>query len=120
MVGGGAEHIAAVADLVPDIVLQRLAIGQLHGQGLNVAVAADLDADLAARGNFLQHAAQLLGAFDILPVQLQHHVVDLEPDLAGGGIVIDERDDGAAHFLELERLRLFVRPRRSVHAQVAL
>ncbi len=47
----------------------------------------------------------MLGAFDVLAVDGQHHVVDLEPDLAGGRVVIDEGDDGAAHFLELERLR---------------
>ena len=60
----------------------------------------------------LQHAAQLLGAFDVLPVELQHDVVDLESDLSGGGVVVDEGDDGAAHFFELERLRLVLCRRR--------
>ena len=93
------------ADLVPNVVLHDFAVGQLHGQGLDVAVAADFEADLAAGRNFAEHAPQLLGALDVLAVDRENHVIDFEPDLAGGRVVIDERDECAAHFLELERLR---------------
>ena len=59
------------------------------------------------------------GAFHVLAVDGDHHVVHLQPDLAGGRVVIDERDDGAAHFLELECLRLVGVHVGHVHAQVA-
>jgi hypothetical protein len=74
----------------------------------------------AARGNLPQHSPQLLGALDGLPVQLQHHVIDLQTDLPGGSVVIDQRDHRAADLFELERLRLLLVNVGQVHAQVAL
>ncbi len=97
----------------------RLAIDQLHGQGLDVAVAADLEADLAARRNLAEHAAQLLGAVDVLAVDGDHNIIDLEPDLAGGCVVIDESDDSAAHFFQLERLRFVGIDIGNIDAEIA-
>ena len=101
-------------------MLHGFAVGQLDGQGLGVAVAADEQAHLAARRNLLEHAPQLLGAFYGLPVQPQHHVVDLEADLAGGSVMVDQGDDRAAHFLELERLGLLLVHIGQVDTEVAL
>ncbi len=92
------------SDFAPDIVVEGFAVDELHGEGLDVAVAADLKADLAAGRNLAQHAAQLLGTFDVFAVDGEDDVVDLEADLAGGRVVIDEGDEGAANFLELEGL----------------
>jgi hypothetical protein len=117
---GPAQRHLRRADLVPHILLHRPAVGQLHGQRLQVAVAADLQADLAPRGNLPQHPPQLLGALHGLPVQLDHHVVDLQPDLPRRSVMIDQRDDGPANLLELQRLRLLLVHIRQIHAQVAL
>ena len=114
------KGIAAGADFVPDVLLHDSAVGQFDGQRLQVAVAADDDAHLAAGGNLPEQAPQLLGALDRLPVQLQHHVVDLQPDLPGRSVVVDQRNDSAARFLEFEGLRLLVIDVGKVHAEIAL
>ena len=63
---------------------------------------------------------KLLGALDVLAVELDDDIVDAEADLAGGRIVIDEGDDGAANFLELEDLCLGLVDIGEVYAEVAL
>ena len=116
---GDAHATDIVAEPAPDIVVESLAVDQLHCQGLNVAVAADLERDFAARRNFAQQTAQLVGAGHVLVVDGQHDVVDLQPDLSGGCIVIDERDHSAANFLELEGLRFVGVHVGDFYAQVA-
>ena len=54
------------------------------------------------------------------PFSFEHYIVDPQPDLAGRSVVVDQRDQRSAHFLELERLRLLLVHIRQVHAQVAL
>ena len=63
---------------------------------------------------------ELLGAFDVLAVELDDDVVDVEADLAGGRVVVDEGDDGAADFLELEGLGFFLIDVGEVNAEIAL
>ena len=63
---------------------------------------------------------ELLGAFDILAVELDDDIIDAEADLAGGRIVIDECDDGAADFFELEGLGFVLIDVGEVYAEVAL
>src|SRR5580692_1649654 len=118
---GRRLHVGAVAvDLVPYVVVEGLALGQLHGEGLDVAVAADLQAQLAAGRQLAEHLAQLVGAVDIQAVDRQHHIIDLEADLAGGRVVVDESDDSAARLLELEGLRSVSVYVRNRHAKVTL
>ena len=114
------EVVLALADAGPDFTIEDAAIDELDGEGLDVAVAADFEADFAAGGNFAQHAVELLGAFDVLAVELDDDVVDVEADLAGGRVVVDEGDDGAADFLELEGLGFFLIDVGEVNAEIAL
>ena len=100
-------------------MLHGLAVDQLHGHRLDVAVAADFEADLAAGRNFAEHAAQRLGVVDVLAVDGENDIVDLEADLAGGRVVIDEGDDCAANILELERLCLVGIDVGDIDAEVA-
>ena len=100
--GASPDVSLPCAKLVPDVVLHDLAVDQLDFHGLGAAVAAEQKRDLAAGGNLPQHAAKLLCAFHFLPVDFEHHVVDSQADLARRGIVVDQRDDRAADFLELE------------------
>jgi len=118
--GGLGEVVVVFAESCPDTTLHDAAIDELDGEGLDVSVAADFETDFAAGGDFAQHAVQLLGAFDVLSVDLDDDVVDVEADLAGGRVVIDEGDDGAADFFELEGLGFFLIDVGEVYAEVAL
>ena len=115
-----SEVVVVLAELGPDATLHDAAVDELDGEGLDVAIAADFETDFAACGDFAQHAVKLLGALDVLAVELDDDIVDAEADLAGGRIVIDEGDDGAANFLELEDLCLGLVDIGEVYAEVAL
>ena len=114
------KHISPVADLVPDIVLHHPAVRKFHRHRLHIPVTADLHAHFPPRRNLLEHPPQLLRALDILPVQLQHHVVDLQPNLPCRRIVVDQRNHRPAHVLELQRLRLLLIQVGYIHTKVAL
>ena len=101
-------------------MLHHPAVRQLHGHRLHIAVAADFEADFAARRDLPEQPAQLFGALDVLPVQLEHYVVNPQSDMPRRRVVIDQRNDRAAQFLELERLRLFLVNVGQIHTQVAL
>ena len=97
-----------------------LAIDQLHGQRLIVAVAADFKADFAAWRNIAEQTPQNASASATFwPSIGEDDVVDLEPDLAGRRVVIDEGDDCAVNVLELEGLRFVGIDVGDIDAEVA-
>ena len=60
-----------------------------------------------------------IGAVDVLAIDGEDDIIDFEPDLAGGRVVVDEGDHGAADILELERLRLVGIDVGDIDAEVA-
>ena len=112
-----AIHIDVEAG--PDVVFHGFAVNQLHCHGLNVAVAADLKADLSAGRNVAEHAAQRFCVVDVLAIDRNNNVVNFEPDLAGGCVVIDKGDDRAVNVFELESLRFIGIDVRNIDAKVA-
>ena len=54
----------------------------------------------AAGRNIAKDTTQRIGVVDVLPIDAENDIVDLEPDLASGRVVIDEGDQGSPHVLQ--------------------
>ena len=79
------------------------AIGELHADVDWLAITTELQRDGASGRNFVDHPSELFHALHWLAIELQDHVVLLDPGFAGRSILIYQRDLRAALFFELER-----------------
>ena len=91
-----------------------------HGQGLDGAVAADQHVTLRPEESPSSCARNCSALSTVWPFTSRTTSLTLQPDLPGRCVVVDERDHGAVHFLQLQRLRLFVVDVAKSDAQVAL
>ena len=85
-----------------DHVHHRLPVAELDFHAERLAFAADAKLDRAARRNFADQAAHLLGAIDSLPIERTDDVMLLQLCFAGRRILIDRRDFHAALIRQLE------------------
>src|SRR6266849_244057 len=75
---GRRRHLPAVATI--------FGFAESDAQGLRFAISPQCKLRGAACRNFVDHAAELRGAFDALAVDFRHHVVFLEACLGGGAV----------------------------------
>ena len=80
-------------------------LAQRDGEFERFAVAQTLEVDRAARPQRGHLIAEHVVGLEFLAVDLQDHVVALEPGLVGGRVLLHLSDDHAARLFQAQRLR---------------